>query len=98
MSSISFHGARPVTTKLVLPLTLSALELTLDNATPAQTAHGLGVSGTDPLNTVAPPAHHSSPWHEIRLGLICALLLLIAATVAAIPSSEGEERREPSEG
>jgi hypothetical protein len=25
-------------------------------------------------------------------------LLLIAATVAAIPSSEGEERREPSEG
>jgi signal peptidase I len=98
VSSISFHGARPVTTKLVLPLTLSALELTLDNATPAQTAHGLGVSGTDPLNTVAPPAHHSSPWHEIRLGLICALLLLIAATVAAIPSSEGEERREPSEG
>jgi hypothetical protein len=52
------------------------------------------MTATSQLNKTTAPPQHSSPWHEIRLGLIGALLLLIAATVAAIPSSETEERRE----
>ena len=73
----------------------SVTELTMTSGTTTQTAHGPGVTHTSPLNTVAPPAHPSTLPHEIRLGLIGALLLLIAATIAAIPSSEPEERREP---
>jgi signal peptidase I len=97
VSNISFDGAKPVTTTAEMPLTLSAVELTTPSGSTTQTAHGRAVSTTSSMNTVPPPAHHSSPWHEIRLALIGLLLLLIAATVAAIPSSEPVERREPEE-
>lgn len=92
------HGASPVTTKVDLPLTLSALEFTMPGEDTTQTAHGPAVGGTSRLNTVPPPPPGSPMPHEIRLGLIGVLLLLIAATLAAIPSSESEERREPREG
>jgi signal peptidase I len=98
VSNISFHGASPVTTKLVLPLTLSAAELIMSSGDTTQTVHGPAKTFTSSLNTVAPPPHPSSLPHKIRLGLIGLLLLLIAATVAAIPSSESQERREPQEG
>jgi signal peptidase I len=98
VSNISFHGASPVTTKVDLPLALSDVELNMPTLHPTQTAHGPAVSDTSPLNTVPPPPRPSSLPHKIRLGLIGALLLLIAATVAAIPSSESEERRERREG
>jgi hypothetical protein len=98
VSIISFDGAKPVTTKLELPLTLSAVELIMSSGSTTPTAHGPAVTHTSQLNTVAPPPRNSSPWHEIRLGLIGALLLLIAATVAATPTSESEERRKPGEG
>jgi signal peptidase I len=98
VSNISFDGSKPVTTKLELPLTFSAAEVTMTSGTATPTVHGPAVTHTSQLNTVAPPPHHSSPWHEIRLGLMGLLLLLIAATVAAIPSSESGERREPHEG
>jgi hypothetical protein len=97
VSNVSFDGAKPVRGAVDLPLTLSTVELTMAAGSTTQTAHGPAESHTSALNTVAPPPHHSSPWHEIRLGLIGALLLLIAATVAAIPSSEPEQRREPQE-
>jgi hypothetical protein len=98
VANISFHGASPVTTKVDLPLTLSALELTMPGEDTTQTAHLPAVGGTSRLNTVPPPPPGPSMPHEIRLGLIGVLLLRIAATVAAIPSSESEERREPREG
>jgi hypothetical protein len=98
VSSISLNGARPVTSKVELPLTLSPLELTMPNGSTTQTAHGPAKRETTPLNTVAPPPRPSSLPHKIRLVLIGLLLLLVAATVAAIPSSDGEERREAREG
>jgi hypothetical protein len=95
VSNVSFDGAKPVRGTADLPLTLSTVELTMVAGNTTQTAHGPAESHTSALNTVAPPPKPSSPWHEVRLGLIGALLLLIAATVAAIPSSEPEQRREP---
>jgi len=89
VANISFHGASPVTTKV---------ELTMPGEDTTQTAHLPAVGGTSRLNTVPPPPPGPSMPHEIRLGLIGVLLLRIAATVAAIPSSESEERREPREG
>jgi signal peptidase I len=97
LSKISFDGAAPVTSQVELPLTLSAFELSMATGSTTQTAHGPAMTATSALNRAAPPSQHSSPWHEIRLGLIGALLLLIAATVAAIPSSEPEERRAPQD-
>jgi len=97
VSKVSLKGATPVTSTVELPLTLSSVELTMSAGTTTQTVHGPAKAFTSPLNAVAPASHPSSPWHEVRLGLIGALLLLIAATVAAIPSSEGEERREAHE-
>jgi signal peptidase I len=98
VSNISFERAKAVTTTVELPLTLSAAELIMSSGTTTQTTHGAAKTYTSALNTVAPAPRPSSLAHEIRLGLIGALLLLIAATVAAIPSSEPEERREPQEG
>jgi hypothetical protein len=98
VASISLNGARPVTSKVELPLTLSPLELTMPNGTTTQTAHGPAKRETTPLNTVPPPPRPSSLPHKIRLVLIGLLLLLIAATVAAIPSSDSEERRQGGEG
>jgi len=98
VSNVSFDGAKPVLTTVDLPLMLSSVELSMSSGSAAQTAHGPAESHTSPLSTVSPPARHSSPWHTIRVGLIGALLLLIAATVAAIPSSESEERRARREG
>jgi len=102
VSKVSFDGAKPVTSSFGLPLNLSALELTVSGSTSSsggltQTAHGPGETHTSPLNTVAPPPRPSSLPHKMRLGLIGLLLLLVAATVAAIPSSEPEKRREPQE-
>jgi signal peptidase I len=98
LSKISFNGAAPVSSEVQLPLSLSAFELTMATGSTTQTAHGPAMTLTSPLNKATPPPQHSSPWHEVRIGLIGALLLLIAATVAAIPSSESEERREPRKG
>ena len=97
VSKVSFDGAKPVTMQVELPLTLSAAELTMAPGTATPTAHGPAKTSTGPLNPGLPPTHAPSLPHEIRLGLIGALLLLIAATVAAVPSSESEERREPRE-
>jgi signal peptidase I len=97
VSKISFNGAKSVATTVKMPLSLSTVELTMSSGSTTQTAQGPAVTGTRPLNTLPPPPAPSSRWHEIRLGLIGLLLLLIAATVAAMPSSESDERREPHE-
>jgi hypothetical protein len=98
VSNISFDGAKPVSSMVDLPLMLSNVELTMSSGSAAQTAHGPAESHTSSLSTVSPPPRRSSSWHTIRVGLIGTLLLLIAATVAAIPSSESDERREPGHG
>jgi hypothetical protein len=97
VSKISFNGAKSVATTVKMPLSLSTVELTMSSGSTTQTAQGPAVTGTRPLNTLPPPPAPSSRWHEIRLGLIGLLLLLIAATVAAMPSSESDQRREPHE-
>ncbi|MGD0810711.1 MAG: signal peptidase I [Acidimicrobiales bacterium] len=97
VSNISFEGGKAVTSTVELPLTLSAAELIMSSGATTQTTHGAAKTYTSALNTVAPAAHPSSPAHTIRLALIGALLLLVAATVAAIPSEEPEERRKHQE-
>jgi signal peptidase I len=93
--SVSFDGGKPVTNIVELPLSLSALELTLSGGNVKQTAGGPAVVSTNALNTVPPPPTPSSLPHEVRLGMLVALLLLIAITFLAIPESEPDGGRGP---
>lgn len=98
VATVSFDGAKPVTYKVRLPLSLSALELSMSGGTLTPTAFGPAIASTVALNKVPTPAQPSSVPHEIRLGMLGALLLLIAATIVVIPTGEGEDGREPHKG
>lgn len=92
VANVRFDGARPVTCRVQLPLSLSALELSVETGDPTPTAHGPAVVSSSSLNPVTTSPQHSSKSHTIRLWLLAALGLLIAATIVAIPSEEEKDR------
>jgi signal peptidase I len=90
-AKVSFDGTAPVAVSAQLPLTLSPLEMTMSSSRTVQTAHGPAVTATTDLTHAAVPPRPSSAPHEVRLGLVGGLLLLIALTILVLPESSRDQ-------
>jgi hypothetical protein len=88
-ASVTVDGAKAVAYSSQLPFKLSALELTLSGAKPEPSPQGPAISSTVAL-TNAPHARLRPPAgarHEVRLGLLAALVLCAGTTIVVWPAS-----------